>query len=124
MSRRVAIYCRGKAVQANRAAEGALRDVASQEGWTVAGTFVDGVGPSKPEYERLWRAIAAHDVDIVAVPSFAAIADGVSRVLAEVLRLRDAAGCFLTAIAGMAFDVDPHNHTLPRTPTTTFFTVS
>ncbi len=94
MSRRVAIYCRGKAVQANRAAEGALRDVASKEGWTVAGTFVDGAGPSMPEYERLWRAIAAHDIDIVAVPSFAAIADGVSRVLAEVLRLRDA-GCDL-----------------------------
>ena len=80
MSRRVAIYCRGKAGQANRAAEEALRDVAFQEGWTVAGTFVDGAGPSKLEYERLWRAIAAHDFDIVAVPSFAAIADGVSRV--------------------------------------------
>ncbi len=35
MSRRVAIHCRSKAVRANRAAEGALRDVASKEGWTV-----------------------------------------------------------------------------------------
>ena len=92
MSRRVAIFCRGNAVRTNRVAEMAFRDVASQEGWTVAGTFVDGAGPSRPEYERLWRAIAAHEIDVIAVPSFAAIADGVSRVLAEILRLDDA-GC-------------------------------
>ena len=46
MSRSVAIYCRGKAVRANRTAVEALRDVASREGWTVTGTFVDGAGLS------------------------------------------------------------------------------
>ncbi len=90
MPRRVAIYCRGKAVQANRAAVEALRDVASREGWTVAGTFVDGAVPSKPEYERVWRGIAARDIDMVAVSSLVALADGVSAVLTEILRLRDA----------------------------------
>ncbi len=90
MSRRVAIYCRGKAVRANRAAVEALRDVASREGWTVAGTFVDGAGPSKPEYERVWRGITVRDIDMVAVPSFVALADGVSAVLTEILRLRSA----------------------------------
>ncbi len=90
MSRSVAIYCRGKAVRANRTAVEALRDVASREGWTVAGTFVDGAGPSRPEYGRVWRGIAAHDIDMVAVPSFVALADGVSAVLTEILRLRDA----------------------------------
>ena len=83
MSRRVAIYCRGKAVRANRAAEQALRRVASREGWTLAGTFVDEAGPSKPQYDRVWRAITARDIDMVAVPSLAALADGVSGVLAE-----------------------------------------
>ncbi len=90
MSRRVAIYSRGKAVRANRAAVEALRDVASREGWTVAGTFVDGAGPSKPGYERVWRGIAARDIDMVAVSSLVALADGVSAVLTEILRLRDA----------------------------------
>ncbi len=41
-----------------------------------------------------WRGIAAHEIDVVAVSSFAALADGVSRVLAEIRRLRDA-GCDL-----------------------------
>ncbi len=72
MSRRVAIYCRGKAVRANRAAEQALRRVASREGWTLAGTFVDEAGPSKPEYDRVWRGITARNMDMVAVPSLAA----------------------------------------------------
>ena len=90
MSRRVAIYCRGKTALANRAAVEALGDVASREGWTVAGTFADGAGPSKPEYERVWRGIAARDIDMVAVSSLVALADGVSAVLAEILRLRDA----------------------------------
>ena len=94
MSRRVAIYCRGKAVRANRAAVEALRDVASREGWTVVGTFVEGIEPSKPEYDRVWRGINANDIDMVAVPSLAALADGVSGVLAEILRVRDA-GCDL-----------------------------
>ncbi len=94
MSRRVAIDCRGKAVRASRAAEEALRRVASREGWTLAGTFVDEAGPSNPEYEHVWRGIAARDPDMVAVPSLAALADGVSGVHAEILRLRDA-GCDL-----------------------------
>ena len=90
MSRSVAIYCRGKAVRANRVAVEALRDVASREGWAVAGTFIDGAGPSKPEYERLWRGIAARDINMVAVSSLVALADGVPAVLTEILRLRDA----------------------------------
>ena len=94
MSRRVAIYCRGKSVRANRAAEQALRRVASREGWTLAGTFVDESGPSKPQYDRVWRGITARDIDVVAVPSLAALAYEVSGVLAEILRLRDA-GCDL-----------------------------
>ncbi len=73
MPRRVAIYCRGKAMQANRSAVEALRDVASREGWTVAGTFVDGAGPSKPEYERVWREIAVRNIDMVAVSSLVAL---------------------------------------------------
>ncbi len=94
MSRRVAIYCRSKAARENRAAEKSLREVASREGWTVAGAFVEGAGPSMPEYDRVWRGITARDIDMVAVPSLAALADGVSGVLAEILRLRDA-GCDL-----------------------------
>jgi hypothetical protein len=90
----VAIYCWGKSVRANRVAEEALRAVASREGWTVTGTFVDGAGPSKPEYDRVWRGIAAHNIDVVAVSSLATLADRVSRVLGEILRLRDA-GCDL-----------------------------
>ena len=90
MSRRVAIYCRGKAVRANRAAIEALRDVASCEGWTVVGTFVEGIEPSKPEYDRVWRGINANDIDMVAVRSLAALADGVSGVITEIIRLRDA----------------------------------
>ncbi len=94
MSRRVAIYCRSKAARENRAAEKALREVAAREGWTVAGAFVEGAGPSSPEYDRVWRGITARDIDMVAVPSLAALANGVSGVLAEILRLRDA-GCDL-----------------------------
>ena len=78
MSQRVAIYCRDKAAPANRAAVEALRDVASRARWTVVGTFVEGTGPSKPEYDRVWRWINANDIDMVAVPSLAALADGLS----------------------------------------------
>ena len=54
MSRRAAIYCRGKAVRASRAAEEALRRVASREGWTLAGTFVDEAGPLRlPDQDRI-----------------------------------------------------------------------
>ncbi len=74
--------------------EKALREVAAREGWTVAGAFVEGAGPSGPEYGRVWRGITARDIDMVAVPSLAALANGVSGVLAEILRLRDA-GCDL-----------------------------
>ena len=90
MSRRVAIYCRDKAAKANRAAVGELRDVASRERWTLVGTFIEGAGPSRPEYDRVWRGISANDIDMIAVPSLAALADGVSGVIAEILRLRDA----------------------------------
>ena len=91
MSRHAAIYCRGKSRRANRAAVEALRNVASREGWTVVGTFVDESERTELEYDRLWRGIAAHDIDLLAVPSFTALADGVAGVLAEILRLRDAA---------------------------------
>ena len=68
--------------------------MASREGWTVVGAFVDQTERRELEYDRLWRGIAAHDIDLLAVPSFAALADGVAGVLAEILRLRDA-GCDL-----------------------------
>ncbi len=42
----------------------------------------------------MWRGIKERDINLVAVPSLAALADGVSGVLAEILRLRDA-GCDL-----------------------------
>lgn len=94
MSRRVAIYCRGKAAQTGRAAVDALRDVASREGWTVSGTFIDGAGPSAPEYDRVWRGITSNEFDLVAVPSLAALGGNISAVLVEILRMRDA-GCDL-----------------------------
>lgn len=94
VSRHAAIYCRGKARQVNRAAVEALRSVASREGWTVVGAFVDESERTELEYNRLWRGIAAHDIDLLAIPSFTALADGVAGVLAEILRLRDA-GCDL-----------------------------
>ena len=90
MSRRVAIYCRDKAARANRAAVEELRVVVSREQWTLVGTFIEGAGPSRPEYDRVWRGISANDIDMIAVPSLAALADGVSGVIAEILRLRDA----------------------------------
>ena len=90
MSRRVVIYCRDKDARANRAAVAELRDVVSRERWKLVGTFVEGAGPSRPEYGRVWRGITANDIDMVAVPSLAALADGVSGVIAEILCLRDA----------------------------------
>ncbi len=90
MSRRLVIYCRDKAARANRAAVEELRDVVSRERWTLVDTFVEGAGPSRPEYDRVWRGINANDIEMVAVPSLAALADGVSGVFAEILRLRDA----------------------------------
>ena len=52
MSRRVVIYCRDKAARANRAAVAELRDVVSRERWKLVGTFVEGAGPSRPEYDQ------------------------------------------------------------------------
>jgi hypothetical protein len=86
----VVIYCRDKTARANRAVVAELRDVVSREGWTLVGTFVEGAGPSRSEYDRVWRGINANDIDMVAVPSLAALADGVSGVITEILRLRDA----------------------------------
>ena len=60
-----------------------MREVASREGWTVVGAFVERMEPSKPEYDRFWRGINANDIDMVAVPSLVVLADGVSEVLAE-----------------------------------------
>ena len=93
MSRHAAIYCRGKARRANRAAVEALRNVASREGWTVVGTFVDESERTELEYDRLWRGIAAHDIDLLAVPSFTALADGVARLATPVR------GALLVALA-------------------------
>ncbi len=65
MSRRLVIYCRDKAARANRAAVGKLRDVVSRERWTLVGTFIEGAGPSRPEYDRVWRGINADDIDMI-----------------------------------------------------------
>lgn len=98
MSRRVAIYNRGDASRSKRAVEKAVWEATSREGWTVSGTFVEGAEPSRSEYKRMWRQIVANDVDVVVVPTFAALGDGVSAVLTEILRLRDA-GCDLCVLS-------------------------
>jgi hypothetical protein len=82
------------AARTGRAAVQALRDVASREGWTVAGTFIEGAGPSAPEYKRVRRGITSNEFDLVAVPSLSALGGDISEVLAEILRIRDA-GCDL-----------------------------
>jgi len=73
MPKRVALYGRvstdGQSVE-NQLGE--LRDVASRHGWQVVATFADrGVSGTKgregrPEFDKLLRAIACRDVDMVA----------------------------------------------------------
>ena len=31
----------------------------------MVGTFVEGAGPSRPEYDRVWRGINADDIDMI-----------------------------------------------------------
>ncbi len=94
----MAVYCRCAASREKRAALGALYTVAENEGWTIAGEFVDrkerSESAAQPEWQRLRSAIEAGSVNVVAVPSLMAIADGVSGLLAEILWLRDQ-GCDL-----------------------------
>lgn len=94
----MAVYCRCAASREKRAALGALHTVAENEGWIIAGEFVDrkerSESAAQPEWQRLRSAIEAGSVNVVAVPSLMAIADGVSGLLAEILWLRDQ-GCDL-----------------------------
>ncbi len=90
MSRRVVIYYRG----ARSAAVDHLRARADERGWIVVGTFRDRGQARGAEWAAMWRALAGREAEVLAVPSFAAIADSVSGALEEVLRLREA-GCDL-----------------------------
>ncbi len=90
MSRRVVIYHRG----AGTAAVGRLCALAGEHGWTVVGTFSDSGQARGPQWTALWRKITEGGADLLAVVSFAAIADSVPEALDEVLRLREA-GCDL-----------------------------
>lgn len=90
MSRRVVIYHRG----ARSVATGQLHARVEEHGWTVVGTFRDKAQARGAEWEAMWRALAGREAVVLAVPSFAAIADSVAEVLDEVLRLREA-GCDL-----------------------------
>ena len=92
MERRAAIYHRGAGE--TQAAVGRLRAVASKQGWTVVGTFVDRTGARGPEWAALWRMITGRQADLLAVTSFSTMADNVSEALDEILRLRQA-GCDL-----------------------------
>ena len=67
----MAVYCRCAASREKRAALGALHSVAENEGWTIAGEFVDrkerSESTAKPEWQRLRSAIEAGSVNVVAV---------------------------------------------------------
>ena len=90
MLRRVVIYHRG----AGTAAVGRLCALAGEHGWAVVGTFSDSGQARGPQWTALWRKITEGGADLLAVASFAAIADSVPEALDEVLRLREA-GCDL-----------------------------
>lgn len=90
MSRRVVIYHRG----AKSAAADQLRARAEERGWTVVGTFRERAQARGAEWAAVWRVLAGREAEVLAVPSFAAIADSASEALEEVLRLREA-GCDL-----------------------------
>ena len=45
---------------------GGVASLGLAPGVALAGRFVDEAGPSNPEYERVWRGIAARDIDMVA----------------------------------------------------------
>ncbi len=90
MPRRVVIYYRG----AKSSAVDHLRARADERGWIVVGTFRDRGQARGAEWAAMWRALAGREAEVLAVPSFAAIADSVSGALEEVLRLREA-GCDL-----------------------------
>ncbi len=90
MPRRVVIYYRG----ARSSAVDHLRARADERGWIVVGTFRDRGQARGAEWAAMWRALAGREAEVLAVPSFAAIADSVSGALEEVLRLREA-GCDL-----------------------------
>ena len=73
---------------------GQLRTVATKQGWTVIKAFVDRPGAGRTQWTALNQALAAREVDLVMIPSFAGIGESVSDVLEEIVRLHDA-GCVL-----------------------------
>ncbi len=109
MSRRVVIYYRG----ARSAAVDHLRARADERGWIVVGTFRDRGQARGAEWAAMWRALAGSEADVLAVPSFAAMADTVSGVLEEVLRLREA-GCDLYVDDGELDTTSPVDRVLFR----------
>ncbi len=90
MSRRVVIYYRG----ARTAAVDHLHAYGDERGWIVVGTFRDRGRARGAEWAAMWHVLAGRGAEVLAVPSFAAIAGSVSEALEEILRLREA-GCDL-----------------------------
>jgi DNA invertase Pin-like site-specific DNA recombinase len=90
----VVIYCRGGTAREERATVDQLRTVATKQGWTVVKDFVDRPEAGRAQWVALSQLLATSEADLLIVPSFAAIADTVSDVLEEIVRLRDA-GCDL-----------------------------
>jgi len=77
-------------VREGRALVDQLRTAATKQGWTVIKAFVDRPGAGRTQWAALNQALAAGEVDLVMVPSFAGIGESVSGVLEEIVRLRDA----------------------------------
>jgi DNA invertase Pin-like site-specific DNA recombinase len=94
ISRRAVIYCRGGTAREERATVDQLRTVATKQGWTVVKALVDRLEAGRTQRATPSQLLAASEADLLIVPSFAAIADTVSDVLEEIVRLRDA-GCDL-----------------------------
>lgn len=92
ISRQVAIYCGNAAGRDKDAALRSLRSIAGSESWTIAGVFVDEGGRSEQgvpsAWHRLRSLVETGKVDMVAVPSLAAMGRSVSDVLGEILWLR------------------------------------
>jgi DNA invertase Pin-like site-specific DNA recombinase len=88
------IYCCSATAREERAAVDQLRAVATKQGWTVTKAFVDRPGAGRAQWAAVTRALAAREADLLMVPSFGGIAESVSDVLEEIVRLRDA-GCDL-----------------------------
>ncbi len=86
----MAIYCLSRTAREERTVVGQLRSVATKQSWTVINAFVDRPGADRTQWAALNQALAAGKADLVMIPSFAAIGEGVSDVLEEIVRLRDA----------------------------------